>query len=189
MKTEHGPGSDKGAEHAGIVERNIRELYEHREDHRRSLTSYERAANRIAMYCGSAQFVIVNAAFFVLWIVLNVGWLGIKPFDPYPFGLLTTMVSLEAIFLSLFVLLSQNRMQKLSDRQSELDLQVNLLTEHELTDVLRTVDAIAAKLRVKLPDDPDKQEMSSTTDANQMLAEIERQHGEDYKDSDEKRSE
>ncbi|MBA3726178.1 MAG: DUF1003 domain-containing protein [Armatimonadetes bacterium] len=163
---------------AGVVQRNIHDLYEHREKHKKKLTLYERIANRIAEYCGSAQFVVANALFFLVWILLNVGWFGIRPFDPFPFGLLTTIVSLEAIFLSLFVLLSQNRMQKLSDQQSELDVQVSLLAEHELTRVLVAVDLIAQKLGIDLPEDGEKDELKSDTAPQAVLEEIERKQEE-----------
>lgn len=157
----------------GFVQRNIRELYEHRELHKQKLTLYERVAFRVAELCGTPWFVIGNAIFFLIWILLNVGVLGIEPFDPYPFGLLTTIVSLEAIFLSLFVLLSQNRMQALADRQSELDLQVNLLTEHELTQVLVAVDLIAKKLGVTLPDEQKVEELKSEVAPQELLQQIE----------------
>jgi len=166
---------------AGVVQRNIRDLYQHREKHKKKLTLYERFATRIAEYCGSAQFIVSNALFFAVWILLNVGWFGIEPFDPFPFGLLTTIVSLEAIFLSLFVLLSQNRMQKLSDQQSELDVQVNLLAEHELTRVLVAVDLIAEKLGIDLPKDREKEELKGDTAPQAMLEEIERKQEEQDK--------
>jgi uncharacterized membrane protein len=83
------------------------------------------------------------------------------------------VVSLEAIFLSLFVLLTQNRMQQAADRESELDLQVNLLTEHELTRVLIAVDRIAQKLGVDLPVDSDQTELETETRAEAVMESIE----------------
>jgi len=163
---------------AAIVQRNIRELYEHREAHKQNLTAYERAAFRIAEACGRPWFVLGNAVFFAVWIFLNSGFFGLKAFDPYPYGLLTTIVSLEAIFLSLFVLLSQNRMQALADRQSELDLQVNLLTEHELTQVLVAVDLIAKKLNIALPDEAQLEELKADVAPQELLTEIEKTQGE-----------
>lgn len=170
----------------GIIERNIQELYKHRQEHEQRLTPYERIANLIADYCGTSQFVALNAIFFAVWIAVNVGGFGLKPFDPFPFGLLTTIVSLEAIFLSLFVLFSQNRMQRLTDRQNELDLQVNLLAERELTHVLRTVDAIAKALKVPVPDDPHREEMTSTTRPDQVMSEIEKLHDREERGGDSK---
>jgi uncharacterized membrane protein len=79
---------------------------------------------------------------FAVRILANVGWFGIEPFDPFPFGLLTTIVSLEAIFLSTFVLVSQNRQSAIADRRAQLDLQINLLAEYEVTRLLKLQDAI-----------------------------------------------
>lgn len=172
QKEDSTKSNDNGI--ARIVQRNIRELYEHREAHKQKLTAYEQIAFRIAAACGKPWFVLGNAAFFALWILLNSGLSGIKPFDPFPYGLLTTIVSLEAIFLSLFVLLSQNRMQALADQQSELDLQVNLLTEHEITQVLVAVDLIAKKLEVELPDEDKMQELKAEVAPQELLSEIER---------------
>ncbi|MBS1724158.1 MAG: DUF1003 domain-containing protein [Armatimonadetes bacterium] len=157
-----------------VVQQNIVELYEHRRRHNDAMTAYEKVANGIAVYCGKPSFVFLNAVFFTVWIALNVNLFALKPFDPYPFGLLTTIVSLEAIFLSLFVLLSQNRMQELSDRQNELDLQVNLLTERELTKVLVALDAIAEKLGVPLSEDPEFVELQGQVTPTEVLEEIER---------------
>lgn len=165
------PGQSGVAE---VVQRNIRELYEHREQHKRKLSAYERVAFRIAELCGKPSFLVGNAIFFALWILVNTGRLGMRAFDPYPYGLLTTIVSLEAIFLSLFLLLSQNRMQELADRQSELDLQVNLLTEHELTHVLIAVDLIAQKLGVELPEESNIEELKSEVAPQDFLDEIEK---------------
>ena len=88
--------------------------------------------------------VYLHAVWFIVWITINLRWIpGVKPFDPFPFGLLTMIVSLEAIFLSTFVLVSQNRMTVLADKRADLDLQINLLSEYEVTRILTLVDATA----------------------------------------------
>ncbi|MBV6457086.1 MAG: hypothetical protein HONBIEJF_00193 [Fimbriimonadaceae bacterium] len=161
---------------ARVLQENIRQLYAHREEHRQSMSTYESAANSIADYCGRASFVLFHAVFFLAWIGANIRVFGNEPFDPYPFGLLTTIVSLEAIFLSLFVLLSQSRMQKLTDRQNELDLQVNLLTEHELTRVLIAVDRIAERLGIDIKQEiGDIAELERDTTPEDVLEAIERE--------------
>ena len=86
----------------------------------------DRVADGITAFSGSMQFVYVHIVWFTAWIVLNV---TIVRFDPYPFGLLTLIVSLEAIFLSTFVLLSQNREASRSDLRSEIDFETNVLSE------------------------------------------------------------
>jgi uncharacterized membrane protein len=90
----------------------------------------DRAADRITAFAGSMSFVYIHSAWFVLWIAVNVGMLGAALiFDKFPFGLLTMIVSLEAIFLSTFVLVSQNRQAARSDVRSELDFEANLRSE------------------------------------------------------------
>jgi uncharacterized membrane protein len=106
----------------------------------------DRIAAYITRKAGSGMAVAVHAAWFFVWIAANVQLLGLPAFDPYPFSLLTTIVSLEAIFLTLFVLISQNRMTKEADRRTELDLQVNLLAEKETTMILRILNEISKHL-------------------------------------------
>jgi len=101
------------------------------------------------------------------------GHLGLRPFDPYPYQLLTMVVSLEAIFLSTFVLISQNRLSEEADKRSELDLHIGLLTEHELTRVLKMLDEIQDKLGIP-NDDDELQELEKETRPEDVLEEIER---------------
>src|SRR5262245_11965433 len=109
----------------------------------------DRIAASITRKAGSGKAVAIHAAWFFVWIVANVQLFGLPAFDPYPFSLLTTVVSLEAIFLTLFVLISQNRMTKEGDRRTELDLQVNLLEEKETTMILRMLNEISKHLGTK----------------------------------------
>src|SRR4051812_34748677 len=128
----------------GVIERNIRTLVEVRRQIERSRGRRDRLADAITAWSGSMPFIFVHAAWFAGWIASNLGWLGPRlVFDPFPFGLLTMIVSLEAIFLATFVLLSQNRQAEVAEQRAELDLQINLLSEYELTRVLKLVDAIA----------------------------------------------
>lgn len=130
------------------LERNIRLFAEvrRREQERRSLQ--ERIAIAITRFCGSLPFVYLHAAVFGLWILVNTGVLPILPrFDP-SLVILAMAASVEAIFLTSFVLIAQNRMERLAERRAELDLQMSLLTEDELTRLARVVDAIARRLGV-----------------------------------------
>ena len=95
---------------------------------------------------GNPIFIVAHAAWFATWIALNV--MRDRPFDPYPFGLLMLIVSLEAIFLSAAVLMTQNRMQRQADKRAHLDLQVNMLAEQELTVMLKMLRGIAERLDV-----------------------------------------
>ena len=110
---------DKNNAVAKVVYKNIREICDHKRKHELKLSTAEKVAARVSQFAGTTTFVYINAIFFAVWILLNVGLFGMKPFDPFPFVMLTTVVSLEAIFLSLFVLLSQNRMQRVADEQDD----------------------------------------------------------------------
>ncbi len=98
--------------------------------------------DRITAFAGSTAFICGHAVVFALWV----GWNhGARAFDPFPYSLLNVMVSLEAIFLSGFVLMTQNRMTQQADRRAHLDLQVNLLAEQELTAILQMLYALCKK--------------------------------------------
>jgi uncharacterized membrane protein len=99
-------------------------------------------------FSGSMPFAYFHVVFFAVWIAANLGVLHVPAFDPYAFGLLTTIVSLEAIFLSTCVLVSQNRQAVIAERRSELDLQINLLTEYEVTRILMLVDRLAKERNI-----------------------------------------
>jgi uncharacterized membrane protein len=103
---------------------------------------HDRIADTITSFSGRMGFVYVHIVWFGLWLLLNTGRVGVRAFDPFPYGLLTMIVSLEAIFLSTVVLISQNRLSGEIERRADLDLHTGLLTEHELTRVLQMLDAI-----------------------------------------------
>lgn len=131
--------------------RNIRALEARRAAEEAAASPQDRAAKAITAFTGSMTFVYLHLAVYAAWIVVNVGVIpGITPFDP-SFVMLASEASVEAIFLSTFVLISQNRMQKLADKRADLDLHINLLAEHELTKLAAVVEAIAHKLEVAVP--------------------------------------
>ncbi|NTU74570.1 MAG: DUF1003 domain-containing protein, partial [Anaerolineaceae bacterium] len=123
-----------------VIEHNIRTIIQLRTkaSHERSLQS--RVADAITSFSGRMVFAYVHIVWFGIWILLNTGWFGVQAFDPFPYGLLTMIVSLEAIFLSTFVLISQNRLAEETERRADLNLHIGLLTEHELTRVLQMLD-------------------------------------------------
>jgi uncharacterized membrane protein len=156
-----------------VVQRNIDSLLEHERRAFEQLPFQERLAERITRAAGSAWFLYANVLFFAVWIVINLGFFGMKPFDPYPYGLLTMIVSLEAIILAIFVLVSQNRMQMESDRRAELDVQVNLLTEYEITQVLKLTVAIARKLECTAGFDAETEALMKDIQPEEVLKHIE----------------
>jgi uncharacterized membrane protein len=159
---------------SNVVERNICSLIEAIEKEEKAKSLQEHLADRITAFSGSMAFVFLHALWFMVWVPISLGWLGIKPFDPYPFGLLTMIVSLEAIFLSTFVLLSQNRMQAAADKRADLDLQINLLAEHEITRLVTLVDAIADRMGIDEGQDPEMDELKKDIEPELVLEEIER---------------
>jgi uncharacterized membrane protein len=132
-----------------IMRKNIRAVSEMQRKATESRTMQGRISDLITDFSGSMSFVYLHAVWFGLWVLLNVGKIHVPyltEFDPYPFGLLTLVVSLEAIFLSTFVLISQNRLACASEKRAELDLQVNLLAEQKTTKVIEMLDDIARQL-------------------------------------------
>ena len=130
---------------AKIVERNISALLKRRKDEEARKSTEERVADRVTRFTGSMFFVYLHLALFGVWIIWNVGWLGFEAFDP-SFVVLAMFASVEAIFLSTFVLISQNRMNIQADKRAELDLQVSLLSEHEITKLIILVTAMGKKM-------------------------------------------
>jgi uncharacterized membrane protein len=152
------PAAESGAV-VGVVRTNISALMETRRKFLEQKTLQERAADRITAFAGSMRFVYVHAAFYGLWLLVNTGTIRVMPpFDPFPFVMLAMIASVEAIFLSTFVLISQNRMSDLAAQTADLHLHVSLLAEHEITRLVRMVDAIADK--VGAPTNEDKSHLN-----------------------------
>ncbi|MDZ4779697.1 MAG: DUF1003 domain-containing protein [Planctomycetia bacterium] len=117
-------------------------------------------------------FVWLHAIWFATWIAINQDLTPLPAFDPYPYGLLTTTVSLESIFLSTFVLISQNRQSAWADRQAKLDLQINLLTEHEVTKALALLQAVAVRLDIDLAGMDDLPELTQEVAPEKVLEDL-----------------
>jgi uncharacterized membrane protein len=138
-------------------------------------TSSERLADWVTEAFGSVWFLLLNIAFFSFWVAANQGWIPQVPiFDPYPYGLLTMVVSLEAIFLSIFVLVSQNRAAKIDILRDEVDFQVNVNAEKEVTKILRMLDDISHKLNVPHVDDPELEQMKEWLDLGKLERSIQK---------------
>ncbi|USU08936.1 DUF1003 domain-containing protein [Sphingomonadaceae bacterium OTU29MARTA1] len=131
---------------------NIAALADRARAERRAAPLPARIADRITRFTGSMTFVAIHLTIYGLWIVANLGWIpGVPRFDP-TFVILASEASVEAIFLSTFVLISQNRMAEQADRRADLDLHINLLAEHELTRLAALVGRIAERLDVPVED-------------------------------------
>jgi len=158
----------------GVAEENIRAVARLQEQSAGRRSPSERFADAVSRLVVREGMVAAHAAWFAVWIAINTGHLHMRPFDPYPFTLLTTIVSLEAIFLTLFVLASQNRMTQEADRRAHLDLQVNLLSEQEMTTVLRMLGEVCEHLDLRATINSRKyQELVRRTDVGQLAEQLE----------------
>jgi uncharacterized membrane protein len=134
-----------------------------------------RFADTLTAWCGSAFFLLANAIIFFLWILINSDYFPFIPtFDPYPFGLLTMIVSLEAIFLSIFVLISQNRSSNTSTLRDEVNLQVNMITEQEVTKILQLLAEMRRQMGINKVD-RELDQMIQRINENRIEQEIESQ--------------
>jgi uncharacterized membrane protein len=156
---------------AGVVERNIRALIEQRRQEESSRTAEERVADTVTRFAGSMRFVYLHLAVFGLWVAVNLGHTPRLEFDP-TFVTLAMVASVEAIFLSTFVLITQNRMSAQAERRAELDLQVSLLAEHEITRLIHLVSTIADHFGLEAAKDPELPELKQDVRPEKVLERI-----------------
>jgi uncharacterized membrane protein len=160
---------------SNALRRNIKALEVRRSREAAILTREERVITAITSFTGSMWFVYLHLCFCTVWIVVNLGVVtGFPRFDP-SLSFLAMVASVEAIFLSTFVLISQNRMVNAADKRADLDLHINLLTEHELTKLTEMVEAIAAHFDIKTADHPELDEIKKDVALETVLDEIEAQ--------------
>lgn len=158
---------------AGTLQKNIDTIMALERESIKNLSPVEHIADKVTTFAGSTPFIILHIVWFGVWIIINCGLISaIKPFDPFPFSFLTLVVSLEAIFLTLLVLMSQNRMTKEADKRAHLDLQINLLDEQETTMILRMVQKIATHLGLETEMDESVKELCEETDVNRVAKTI-----------------
>lgn len=151
-----------------VLERNIEALIARRRAEETQKTLQDRVADLITGFTGSMTFVYLHVALFGTWIVINLGWTPLPQFDP-SFVILAMFASVEAIFLSTFVLISQNRMAALNDKRADLDLQISLLSEHEITRILQLAISIAEQVGVQQPPPPELDELVQDVDPDVVL--------------------
>lgn len=168
----HSPGM------AGVVERNIRAILARRQMDERAKATDKKVADAITRFTGSMAFVYIHLVLFGAWIVINLGWTPLPRFDP-SFVVLAMAASVEAIFLSTFVLISQNRMQQLADKRADLDLQVSLLAEHEITQLVALVTEMARRMGLEQARDPELDELAQDVAPEKVLDEMEH-HAESF---------
>jgi uncharacterized membrane protein len=176
MKPRHPTTEQPGT--ARIVERNIRALLAERESEHERLGWQDRLAAMITDFTGSMTFVYVHAIVFGGWILVNLGWIpSIPRFDP-TFVVLAMVASVEAIFLSTFILITQNRMMAAADKRADLNLQISLLAEHEVTRLIQMNARICERLGIDTSGDSELEELSRDVRPEQVLKTMERQERE-----------
>jgi uncharacterized membrane protein len=156
------------------LKRNIRALRARRAREETGASFQQKLAQKITDFTGSMRFVYLHLAIFGFWVIANLGWVpGVPAWDD-SFVVLAMVASVEAIFLSTFVLISQNRMQAAANRRADLDLHISLLAEHEVTKMIGLISAIAKHLDVESEVDEEVPELESDVAPETVLDEIEK---------------
>jgi uncharacterized membrane protein len=170
----------RAPEMSGTLKENIATLAERERAEQLSAPLTDRIARRITRFTGSMTFAVIHLIVYGLWIAINIGWVpGAPRFDP-TLVILAMEASVEAIFLSTFVLITQNRMAAAAERRAALDLHVDLLAEHELTKLAGLVRRIAERLDVPI-DDPELRDIDKDVEPTQVLDALdERRRTEDH---------
>jgi uncharacterized membrane protein len=149
---------------------------EHEEIEKRSRG--ERLSDVFTRFMGSMTFVVLHLIWLAIWFAWNLGaWVafGLKPFDPFPFGILTLIVSTEGVILAIFVLISQNRMSRLANQRAHLNLQISLLAEQETTKILQRLKTIADHLDIHgTEEDKEIERLSQSTHLEVLAEELKR---------------
>lgn len=170
---ELAPDPDPGPGLTPALERNIRALVDRRKREEAAATLQQKLADGITGFTGSMAFVYLHLAIFGFWIVANLHLIPGVPAWDESFVVLAMIASVEAIFLSTFVLISQNRMASEADKRADLDLQISLLTEHELTQVVTLLNQMASKLGLEPDAQPGLREAARDIAPERVLDKIE----------------
>jgi len=168
---------------AGLVEKNITALVNRQIKEEKEKPFEEKIAERIGRFTGNLAFVYTHAVIFGMWIIWNMGWLGLKPFD-LDFSVLQLVTQVEAIFLTTFILMSQNSLDAQADKRADLDLQVSLISEHEITRLIAMVKDIAQKLGVEEAKNPEIEELSKDVVPEKLMDTLENEKEKNIKNAD-----
>lgn len=161
------------AEHV-VHRRNNIKSFKARMNAKRSFS--DKVADKLTASFGTVFFLALNALFFAIWIIWNMGLLTFIPvIDPFPFGLLTMVVSLEAIFLAIIVLISQNREARIADLREEVELYINTYAESEITKLIYLQAMSLEKQGIDLSKDADLQKMLTSLEADKIEKALEKQ--------------
>ena len=174
------PAGKSPPESRQVADDNIRVVAQIQQQAAERRTFAQRVSDRVSALASRDSTVVWHVAVFTMWIAVNTRLFPIRPFDPYPFSLLTILVSLEAIILTLFVLASQNRLRQEEDHRAHLGLQINMLAEQEMTLVLRMLKEICEHLELRdTIESPKFIELIKHTDVSELAQQVERTMGAD----------
>ncbi len=156
------------------AQRNIETIARLEQQFLENRTPVERIGDAIGSFVGTMWFVIIHVAWFLFWFFANTGkFFGVRPFDPYPFIFLSMAVSVEGVLLTTFVLMKQNRMAKRADLRNQLNLQVDLLSEKEVTKILQMLRAMADQMGLREhAEEPEIKELSQNTAVETLAKEL-----------------
>jgi uncharacterized membrane protein len=163
---------ESGAATLSSAKENIQAVAEIEGEELRQRSRGERISDTFVGAMGTLGFVVGHATVFLAWVAVNLGFIPfLRPFDPFPFGILTLIVSAEGVFLALFILISQNRMTRVADHRAHLNLQISLLAERESTRLLQILRAIAGHLGASI-DDPETERLAQHTHVQTLAREL-----------------
>ena len=139
-------------------------------------TAFEKFADFLTSFFGTIFFFVTNIVFFTVWIIWNMGYVpGLPVFDHSPFNLLTNIVSLEAIFLAIIVLISQNREAKIAELREEVELYINTYAESEITKLMYLLTLLLEKHGIDISNDNDLQLMLKSLESDEIEKQLEKQ--------------
>jgi uncharacterized membrane protein len=153
-------------------ERRLKAVQSLQARHNQKRSTLQKITDKLVSWSGTVAFLFTNIAIFAIWILLNKSK---QSFDPFPFVLLTTIVSLEAIILAIMVLISQNRQSKIADLRQEIDMQVNLVTEEEITKLLKLVAGLYKALKINIEQDSELKAMLKPTNWDYLEERLEKE--------------
>jgi len=156
-----------------LVRRNIERVLQLEEHASRARSPVDRVSDAVGRFVGTLTFVVLHLLAIAGWLALNLHAIpGVRPFDPPPFNLLSTIASCEAVFLTAFVLMKQSRESQLADRRDHLDLQVNLMAEQEASMIIQMLDRIGRKLGVGPEGSEDALSLSRTATLEHLVEQL-----------------
>ncbi len=156
-----------------IVQRNVDALVHRKKEDLKKRSLTQKFVSTITSFAGSMSSLYIHSTLFGVWVVWNMGFLNLRPFDP-SFIMLATFAAVEAIFLTTFVLIGQKHMNAQAEKWAELDLQISLLTEHEVTRILTLITAVAKKMDIKVVGNKEIDELSKDIHPDNVLDTMEK---------------